>query len=200
MQSVRSGRWCWWHEAGDVASEMAALGTLEFYYREPFAGTEEAILQAVRHASHRIGRYAANTGVSARTTLVCVVLQGNELCTANVGYRRAYLIRNEQAIQLSKDHTLVARCVREGRVADEQAREHSYRHVVTQALGRTEEVQPSVHWEEVSPGDAFGLCSDDLYGVFEDDAIPRLVSHAPKPQTACELLVDLANGVGGSDT
>lgn len=187
------------HEAGDIASEMAVLGTLKFYYHEPFAGTEEAILQAIRHASHRIGHYAANTGVSARTTLVCVVLQGNELCTVNVGDSRAYLIRNGQAIQLSEDHTLVARWVREGQVTGEQAREHSYRHVVTQALGGTEEVQPSVHWEEILPGDAIVLCSDGLYGVVEDDAIARAVSHAPEPQTACEQLVDLANGLGGPD-
>lgn len=187
------------HQAGDMASEIAVLGTLTLFYRQTNAGIEEALLEAVHEASYRIGHYAANAGISARATLVCAVIRGNELCMTNVGDSRAYLIRNGRATQLSEDHTLVAQWMREGQITIEQAKQHAYRNVLTQALGGTEEVQPSVHWEEVLPGDEILLCSDGLHGVVDNSTIARIVSRATDPQVACEQLIDLANDAGGPD-
>ena len=187
------------HEAGDVASERAVLDTLTFFYRQADMEIEDALVEAVHQASHRIGHYAANAGISARATLVCAVIHGNELCIANVGDSRAYLIRNGQATQLSEDHSLVAQWIREGKITIEQAKDHSYRNVVTQALGGAEEVQPSIHWEEILPGDEIVLCSDGLHGVVDDSTIARIVSRVIDPQVACEQLVDLANEAGGPD-
>jgi len=187
------------HEAGDVASEMAVLSTLDAFYRDASPEIEEAIVAAIRQADHRIGHYAASASISARSTLVCAVVRGNDLCTANVGDSRAYLIRNGQATQLSEDHTLVARWTRQGQITSEQAREHSYRHVVTQALGGAEDAQPSIHWEEILPGDAILLCSDGLHGVVDEGTIAQIVSRAVEPQAACRQLVDRANDAGGPD-
>ena len=187
------------HEAGDVASEMAVLGTLDAFYRHSSPEIERAIVEAIRKADHRIGHYAANASISARSTLVCAVVHGNDLYTANVGDSRAYLIRNGQATQLSEDHTLVARWTRQGHITAEQARGHSYRHVVTQALGGTEDVRPSVHWEEILPGDAIVLCSDGLHGVVDEGTIAQVVSRVADPQAACRQLVDQANDAGGPD-
>jgi len=44
----------------------------------------------------------------------------------------------------------------------------------------------------------FLLCTDGLTGHVEDDELKQIVvSHSP--QTACDMLVDLANERGGSD-
>ncbi len=188
------------HEAGDVASFMAVFRTLTFYYERTNEDKEKLLLDAIRNASYQINNYAAKNGISeARTTIVCALIQGNELCIANVGDSRAYLIRNGEAVQLSQDHSLVSQWVREGKIKPEEAQKHAYRNVITQALGSKAEIQPAVHWEELLPGDEIVLCSDGLYGDVDDAMIAQVVSRTTEPQVACENLVDLANEAGGID-
>jgi len=188
------------HEAGDIASELAVYRTLTFYYEQTNGNKEKLLLEAIKQASYQISNYAAKKGISeARATIVCALIQGNELYVVNVGDSRAYLIRNGQAVQLSQDHSLVSQWVREGKLKPEEAQNHAYRNVITQALGSKTEIKPTVHWEELLPGDEILLCSDGLHGDVNDAMIAKTVSRAVNPQEACEKLVDLANEAGGND-
>ncbi len=96
------------------------------------------------------------------TTLAMVVVEGDQLCGANVGDSAVYLIRENSLIQLSRAHSM-----------DQPGMEH----VLTRALGVAETVEPHFFSETLLPGDQIVLCSDGLINVLEAEEILQF-SHA----------------------
>ena len=90
------------------------------------------------------------------TTLALVVIEGNRLYGANVGDSRVYLHRNGVLTQLSYDHI-----------------EQEGSHILTQALGGEERVEPFYFENILSQNDTILLCSDGLYNTFESDFIEK---------------------------
>lgn len=90
------------------------------------------------------------------TTLAIIVIEGDQLCGANVGDSPIYLIRDNSLIQLSRAHAMEA----EGMT-----------HVLTQAIGAAETVEPHLFSETVLPGDRVLLASDGLTAVLSPEEI-----------------------------
>jgi serine/threonine protein phosphatase PrpC len=82
----------------------------------------------------------------------------------------------------------------------EQAANHPYRHVITNAVGGHERgLQAEVHKVELGPGDAMLLCTDGLTEMVPDDRMATILQAEPDPQHACERLVAEAKEQGGKD-
>ncbi len=88
------------------------------------------------------------------TTLAVAVIEGDKLYGANVGDSRIYLCRNNRLHQLSKDHS-----------SDEEGMEH----VLTAAIGMSEETDIYYFENIVRENDRILLCSDGLYNLFDSD-------------------------------
>ena len=117
---------------------------------------------------------------------------------AQVGDSRAYLLRDELQ-QLTEDHTLVQRMVREGKLTPEEAGHHPQRSVLTRAVGVEDGLDVDDLTLDVHSGDRILLCTDGLTSMVENDAIERILKDEPDPQSAAEQLVSLANEAGGED-
>ena len=59
--------------------------------------------------------------------------------------------------------------------------------------------EPAVYVGRVQPGDVFLLCSDGLWGVVPDGKMTTILRQALDLESACQQLVDAANGAGGPD-
>ena len=190
------------HQAGEIASQMAAKIVQECYYTDANLDLPVSLKAAIEEANRRIYHDATSTlqHQGMGTTLTGAVLRGNELIVANVGDSRTYLIRNETAIQLSQDHTWVAERRQAGYLNAEEARNHPQRNVITRALGN----QPEVH-VDVSPplpvyrGDTLLLCTDGLSEIVQDAEMAAVVSRGPSAAFAVRHLVDLAKSRGAPD-
>jgi serine/threonine protein phosphatase PrpC len=196
------------HRRGDVASRLAVravAGTLL-----PLLTTQEDIPQvtydqeiraAVANANHAVfsesQRHPEYEGMG--TTLNLAVVDGQNLFVANVGDSRTYIINDQEIIQVTRDHSLVQELVDRGELRPEEARHHPRKNVITMALGIYEEVTPDIGCLTTEPGDLVLLCCDGLVNHVEDEDIHRVVVEASDPQTACEILVSLANKGGGTD-
>jgi hypothetical protein len=132
------------------------------------------------------------------TTLTAVVVKGEDLVIAHVGDSRAYLIRNGEMRQLTRDHTWVAEAMRAGTITPEEARTHANRHILTRALGADPDVTVDLVQEKLRSGDRVLLCSDGLTNLVSDAEILQQVQRLG-PQKAPEGLVALANERGGHD-
>jgi PPM family protein phosphatase len=185
-------------QAGEVASQIAA----ETFEQRTDDGNPEQQLARVAHAANRRIFDLGEGDSSLRgmgTTLTGALVAGDEVTIVHVGDSRAYLMRDGEMRQLTRDHSLVEELRRQGRLTSEEAEEHPQRSVVTRALGVESDVQLDVHTHQARSGDLFLLCSDGLTSMVRQDRMQEIVASSPSLQKAADRLVAEANEMGGRD-
>jgi protein phosphatase len=144
---------------------------------------------------------AANPETEGMGTTVTAVV----ICTdgtyrmGHIGDSRAYLLRDGQLAQISKDHTWVQREVDEGRLTPSAARKHPYSHILTRALGADPSDAPDLQAGQLQAGDLLLLCSDGLTGMVTDRNLERILQTPATNEERIEEMIALANKRGGRD-
>jgi protein phosphatase len=183
------------HAAGEVASKIGVDTILSTYYGDPSEDRAHVLEQAFEQANEQI--YARGQG-SMGTTGVAALLLHDALHVANVGDSRAYLIRDGEIRQISRDHSFVGDQVAAGLITADQARSSPHRNVITRALGYQSGVTVDLFRWPLQIDDIIVLCSDGLHGLVSDAEIVRIAGEAA-PDEAVRQLIDLANSRGGTD-
>ncbi|MGQ9892618.1 MAG: Stp1/IreP family PP2C-type Ser/Thr phosphatase [Roseiflexus sp.] len=183
------------HAAGEVASRLGVETILSTYYSDTSPDRVHVLQRAFERANARI--HAEGRGAMGTTGVAALFYQGM-LHVANVGDSRAYLIRNDEICQVSRDHSLVGEQVAAGVITADQARSSYYRNVITRALGYQPDVQVDLFHLPLQAGDTVVLCSDGLHGLVGDEEINEIVRSMPLAD-AVDRLIDLANERGGTD-
>lgn len=133
------------------------------------------------------------------TTVVAATVNGSELCVANVGDSRLYII-GKTIRQITKDHSLVQEMVRMGEMDQETARNHPDKNIITRAIGASENVKIDFFEEQLRPGDRVLMCTDGLTNMIEDAAVCDIMNEPGKSLAEkVEKLVCMANQNGGND-
>ncbi|MGQ9927151.1 MAG: PP2C family protein-serine/threonine phosphatase [Chloroflexaceae bacterium] len=181
------------HAAGEVASALAVETIIAAF--DSAAPPAEALRAAFISANARV--YAAGHGTMG-TTGVAALLVADQLLVANVGDSRAYLVRNEQITQISRDHSFVSDQIAAGLMTPEEARSSGVRNIITRALGHSARVEVDIFGEPLQAGDTVVLSTDGMHGLVSDEEIAAIVGLQPLDHAAQEL-VDRANELGGID-
>lgn len=186
------------HEAGEVASNIAVT-TMEAH--APKSTSPEALAAAVIKANEAVLRGAQDgTGKPGMgTTLTAAFVFEDEATIAQVGDSRAYLLHDGQLQRITRDHSLVADLIEQGRLTEAEARFHPQRSVITRALGSDPHMQPDLYTLHVEEGDRLLLCSDGLSSMISDEDIEEILLDNPAPAHACDALVEEAIIAGGLD-
>ena len=189
------------HAAGEVASAavIAALEQLDALGVN--AGDPEvALREAVEDANSTLrDMAAADTELHGMgTTITAMLTDGAHAWLAHVGDSRAYLLRDGELRQLTRDHTFVQQLVDEGRLAPEEASTHPQRNYITRALDGRDGVELDLERLELRPGDRVLLCSDGLSGVVSDASMAEVLAGSA-PEDAVQRLIELALRGGGPD-
>jgi PPM family protein phosphatase len=192
------------HAAGEVASEMAVqivsreLGSLRgLSDGEAAARMRSAIRKANAAIFDRTLAEHDKRGMGTTTTVM--VLFSRRYLIGQVGDSRAYLLREGQLLQLTKDHSYVQEQVDAGLLTPEQARTHPYSNVITRCVGANEDVAPDVYFGNLEQKDVVLLASDGLTGMLEDDQIATIMSAEENPESAVNKMIADANRRGGLD-
>jgi protein phosphatase len=182
------------HPAGEVASAIAARKVLEL------AGPEGDLVTAITAAHREIVAVAAQSpdrdGMG--TTIVVVRIRGVDATIAWVGDSRAYLWRNGQLRQMTKDHSFMQLLIEGKRITPEEARRHPQRNVVTQVLG-VGDPRPDQMTFELRPGDLLLLCTDGLNDELTDTEIAGQLENQADFDGVARALVRSACEAGGRD-
>ncbi len=133
-------------------------------------------------------------------TLDVVVVEENRAWWGHIGDGRIYHLHEDEATQVTRDHTLVQRMIDDGLITVEQAREHPKRHVLERVIGPASDIDPDICTMPIrlEEGDSLIMCTDGLYDAVSPKEMAWM-SRQYGPQRACKRLVDLANQRGGHD-
>lgn len=194
--------------AGELASAMAAETIFE-HLRTTWAEQGKVsgddfirrLREAVELANSRIHAYARehpdSRGMGTTATVVGVL--GPRLYLAQVGDSRAYLIRQNEAVQLTKDQSLMQRLIDAGELTEEQAAQSERRNIILQALGPDPRIRADVTYQDLARDDTLILCSDGLSGQVKREELSSIAAGEPDLGGLCDRLIDLANARGGPD-
>ena len=130
------------HLAGTSPRSSRSTSSPKTWMPEP-RRRQDSLVNAVKHANAAIFKKSQSdanlSGMGTTCTLVYVA--DGEARLAHVGDSRAYILRDGKLTQLTDDHTLVNRMVKEGRLRPEDAERHPQRSIITRALGIDENVK-----------------------------------------------------------
>ena len=182
------------HPAGEVASEIAATKVLEL------ARQDDNLTSAYQAAHQEIIDDAARTeGCEGMgTTIVGMLIRGNEALFAWVGDSRGYLWRNGQLRPVTRDHSFMQLLLDQKRITPAEARNHPQRNVVTQVLG-VGEPEPDTTRIALRQGDWLLLCTDGLNDELTDEEIGAILGSDLAFDALAGALVESACNAGGRD-
>ncbi|MDO5661943.1 MAG: protein phosphatase 2C domain-containing protein [Brachybacterium sp.] len=190
------------HAGGDVASSvviahLARLDT-ETPARDIIASLEETILEANQAILRRARDEPQLAGLG--TTITALLRAEGKFALAHIGDSRAYLLRDGEATQITKDHTFVQRLMDEGRLTPEEAEHHPQRSVLMRVLGDVDaDPELDLSMRSARTGDRWLLCSDGLSGLVSLETIGETLRSIEDPGECADALVQLALRGGGSD-
>jgi protein phosphatase len=199
--------------AGDVASRMAICKLIELVVdtsdwtlalkrNKDVKTVFERMTKRFYDIDRTLKQEASNdhTLSGMGTTLTVAGTLGNDLVLGHVGDSRAYLLRGDIFRQLTRDHTLAQMLIDAGVANSDDPAPRSMRHVLTAAIGSLDErIEPQVQRFRLQGGDQLLLCTDGLTEMVDDELIASLLRESSSAQLACDSLVDLALGAGGTD-
>lgn len=145
------------YDAGDKAAECAISAIIASLSEEP-----ECIPQAVACANKAIAERRISMSVSEMGCTLAAVLLHQEIARVFwAGDSRVYIIRNNQIILETEDHSLINEMRRIKRLTPAQIRK--YEHIVRRSLmGNSTDVVEIVE-QPVIPGDEILICSDGFH-------------------------------------
>jgi protein phosphatase len=134
------------------------------------------------------------------STLTAAYIIGADLFIIHLGDSRAYLHRDRQLRQLTKDHTVAQAMADSGYFASADVGGHTKSGVLTNFLGGHHgKVKVDVSWLRVRKDDRLLLCSDGLTDIVDDESLGGILGEHPRPCDAAQHLLDAALAGGGKD-
>lgn len=166
------------HAAGEVASRMVTAAVREAAERSP--GLDTAVLMdAVQRANRQVRTAAAEhpayEGMGSTATVLHIDAHTGMAHYAHVGDSRLYLLRGGVLRQVSRDHSYVEELVAQGKLSEDEARNHPRKNLLVRAVGVEEDLQVDGGAFPVEPGDRFLLATDGLTNMVPDDELRELL-------------------------
>jgi len=194
------------HNAGEVASNIATISISEYINKRysdelSYDDLKGLLLKAVEEANKNIfaeSQYSQEkTGMG--TTLVMCFIINNKVIVTHVGDSRVYIVRKDAIYKITKDHSLVAQLVEEGKITEKEAHNHPQKNVITRALGTDATVDIDMCEFDLEDDDYILLCTDGLSNMLTDDEILKTIIESENVIISPKNLVDRANEKGGTD-
>lgn len=133
------------------------------------------------------------------STVVAVLIARAVAHVAWAGDSRAYLLRAGHLRPLTRDHSVVQEMVDRGELSPVEAESHPESHMVTRAVGGSEDLEVDLVSVPLAVGDRLLLCSDGLTRCVYEQTVEALLRDATGPEDACQKLLREALDSGAPD-
>ncbi|TFB23258.1 Stp1/IreP family PP2C-type Ser/Thr phosphatase [Filobacillus milosensis] len=193
------------HKAGDIASELTATHLKELWEQtNDFKSVDDVqdwLHKAVNTTNERVLEYAKDNQecFGMGTTVVATVFIEDSVIVAHVGDSRLYHITEDEAKQITVDHSFVQELVNNGELTEEEAEAHPKKNVLLHAVGTESSVRIDVSTFQWRDEDYILSCTDGLSNKLTDDTIHEILLTDQSLEDKVNSLVSLANENGGED-
>ncbi len=190
------------HAGGDVASSTVVASLVDLD-GESLSGRDasQALLDRIHRANSAIGdQIHENPRLEGMgTTLIAMLRTGDRIVLAHIGDSRAFLVRDGEVTQVTKDHSFVQNLVDEGRITAEEATTHPQRSLVTRVLTGADDDEPDLVVRQGKAGDRYLIASDGLTDYVARDTVYDVLTTTSDPGECADRLVALALRAGAPD-
>ena len=168
-------------ESGEVASNFTISVLEKWFYNLPeetINNTKKLskyltnIIKCINNCLYVIKSY--RTGCA--TTLTCAVINERKTIIANVGDSRAYIVKENNLHQVTKDDSLVWNYFEQGELTKEEIRFHKARSLITKCIGSDYNTKPDIILLDNSSYDGILLFTDGVTDCLSDSKIEKLVT------------------------
>jgi PPM family protein phosphatase len=162
------------NSGGRIASQQVASTAQQFWEEQKgeLLDPRKDLQTLCRVAHERINAEGAKRGISPRATIVALYLTPTNAYWIHSGDSRLYHFRAGKLVTRTKDHSILEIMVKQGLVKEEEMGTHPDQGVLIQSLGGEDYKSPSLDCVEITPEDAFVLCTD---GFWERTTIEEMV-------------------------
>jgi serine/threonine-protein phosphatase Stp1 len=188
------------HEAGDVASSRVTEALARIPARDGLDQLVDDAITTLKQVNHDLIELAGfqDGQRSIGTTVVGLAIDQGEFRCFWAGDSRAYRIRDDEIVQLTRDHSMVQDLVDAGMLRPDEAADHPNSNIITRAVGVAPDLRVDTVAGDAKPGDQFLLASDGLTRMVDDrELVAQLTSRAPA--TAAESLIETVLSRGAPD-
>jgi protein phosphatase len=131
------------------------------------------------------------------TTVSFLVIKDSKAYVGHVGDTRIYRMKNNEFVQLTKDHTRIQKLIDKGEILQKDITGHPLRNMLYTAVGYDETVKDIFTFEEdLFPGVTYLLTSDGITSVLSDSEILKEMNRGAELEKAVENLIKLAERHG----
>lgn len=180
------------HIASYTAAAVFGTDVSEF---ASFNCTEQSFLsEVVTHMNYNVCSEASRLNNNMGTTFVGACFCRSKATVCNVGDSRAYLIREGQINQISKDHIKEIPPFMQGK---QKVKPH-----LSQCIGIPDNefrIAPYITQNEIKRNDIYLLCSDGITDMLKDDEILAIVADSDNVTECVDSLIGSALMRGGRD-
>jgi PPM family protein phosphatase len=190
------------HAAGEIASQITAETIEETISESTGVKMPDLLPIAVEKANDRVFQTQKQRPEcrGMGSTLTLLTFHDGDFYVTQVGDSRAYLLRNNEFRQLTRDHSLVWPLYESGVLSKDALNRHPKKNLITRSIGTQEQVEPEIQNGEAHKDDIYLLCSDGLTDVLSDQELFQIVSAENSGiREICDHLVKAANQGGGPD-
>lgn len=187
------------HEAGEVASSLAIEKIrIELEDKNPISSSD---IETAFHAANRVifekSSYK-DQRMNMGTTLSLFKVVGDRGYVGHIGDSRIYLIRNQEIIKLTEDHTYVEKLYQEGVITYEEYLHHPKKNILLKALGSDRPADPQVLEFRILPGDLVFMCTDGLHYLVSNDELIKMLLQK-KGRNLVKAMTTLVESRGSND-
>jgi PPM family protein phosphatase len=183
--------------SGELASKLA-IETLKSSATKELLDFK-TVFKEINQVVNKTGS-SINPDFGIGTTLTAIQIQNNQLFGGHVGDSGLFLFTKNQWLKLTKDHTM-AEDIKDsaGPFKDQLTIPEYYNHILTQCLGKNDNLQVQTFQHALTPNDRLLLYSDGVTKAFSPEELHVLAFESISAEELVTTIIETANSRGGLD-
>lgn len=180
---------------GDLASKTAITSLAEITYDSKFDFQDA--FKKINHTVNAIGE-TINAEFGIATTLTAIKLQNNILFGGHIGDTGVWIFKKNSLLKLTKDDTMAEQIKDEAPTQDLDIPSYYY-HILTQCIGKGNELKIQTFEHPLEPGDRILLYSDGVTLTLTPEELHQLAFESKTPENFVTSIIREANSRNVTD-